>query len=55
MTREEIAQRMEENGIPVSPELPEKMETYLALLAEWNQKMDLTAEATPEDRKVMSI
>ena len=49
MTREEIAQRMEENGIPFSPELPEKMETYLALLAEWNQKMDLTAEATPEE------
>lgn len=48
MDRRIIADRLGANGIPFSPELPEKLEIYFRLLTEWNGKMDLVASA-PED------
>ena len=42
MRAETIAERLKENGIPYPEELPEKIGIYLALLREWNEKMDLT-------------
>ncbi|QAT51169.1 16S rRNA (guanine(527)-N(7))-methyltransferase RsmG [Caproiciproducens sp. NJN-50] len=38
-----------EYGIPVSPVQAEQFQTYLELLAEWNQKMNLTALKEPEE------
>lgn len=43
MRREEIGNRLEQNGIPHEPFLPEKLEIYLRMLQEWNNRMDLTA------------
>ncbi len=43
MDREQIGGLLELNGIPFPAELPEKLETYLRLLEEWNRRMDLTA------------
>lgn len=43
MTNEIIENRLKEIGIPFSPDLPEKLRVYMELLAEWNEKMDLTA------------
>ena len=43
MDRERIGGLLELNGIPFPAELPEKLETYLRLLGEWNRRMDLTA------------
>ena len=43
MTRGEIRERLERNGIPFREDLPEKLEIYLRLLTEWNARMDLTA------------
>ena len=49
MTREWIAGRLTENGIPFEKELPERLEIYFRLLEEWNGKMDLVAEAPAEE------
>ncbi len=49
MNREYIAKRLTENGIPFLPDLPEKLETDLRLLLEWNGKMDLTAVEGEEE------
>ena len=46
--REKIRKLLEINGIPFSPELPERLDIYLRLLREWNARMDLIADA-PED------
>ena len=46
--KEKIRSMLENNRIPVSPELPERLDIYLRLLKEWNSKMDLIADA-PED------
>lgn len=43
MDCKQIAGTLEKNGIPFQAELPEKLEIYLRLLQEWNQRMDLTA------------
>ena len=43
MNREDIRVRLERNDIPAAAELPERLEIYLALLKEWNARMDLTA------------
>ena len=43
MNREDIRIRLEQNEIPAPIELPERLEIYLALLKEWNSRMDLTA------------
>ena len=43
MRAEKIAERLEANGIPFAPDLPEKIRIYLDLLQEWNGRMDLTA------------
>jgi 16S rRNA (guanine527-N7)-methyltransferase len=43
MDCKQIAGALERNGIPYRAELPEKLEIYLRLLQEWNQRMDLTA------------
>lgn len=43
MTNETIKNRLMENGIPFTPDLPEKLRVYMELLTEWNAKMDLTA------------
>lgn len=49
MKAEKIAERLEANGIPFAPELPEKIRIYLELLQAWNEKMDLTAVEGEED------
>jgi 16S rRNA (guanine527-N7)-methyltransferase len=46
--KEKIRNILGINGIPASPDLPEKLEIYLRLLKEWNSKMDLIADA-PDD------
>lgn len=43
MKAKEIEIRLERNGIPCSPELPDKLYAYLTLLQDWNRRMDLTA------------
>ncbi len=43
MNREDIRIRLIRNEIPAPAELPERLEIYLALLKEWNSRMDLTA------------
>ena len=42
MTNETIRNRLMENEIPFTPDLPEKLRIYMELLTEWNAKMDLT-------------
>ena len=49
MNREDIRIRLDRNGIPAPPELPERLEIYLALLKEWNARMDLTAALEDEE------
>jgi len=49
MKKEEIARRLEENRIPFDSDLPGKLEIYLKLLLEWNQKMDLIAGTDEEE------
>ena len=49
MSGESVAAALTRNGIPYGPETPEKLEIYLRLLAEWNEKMDLTAPAEREE------
>ena len=56
MNRKMITDRLEMNAIPFQPDLPEKLETYLRLLQEWNERMDLTAvegEAELMDRHLL--
>ena len=48
MTIEKIESCLKENGIPTTPDLPEKLLNYMNLLEEWNRHMDLTA-VTEED------
>ena len=48
MNTEKIKAGLERNGIPFQETLPEKLNTYFALLQEWNSKIDLTA-VTEED------
>ena len=43
MMKHEISAALERNNIPYPSDLPEKLEVYLFLLSEWNEKMDLTA------------
>ena len=43
MMKQEISAALERNGIPYPSDLPEKLDVYLSLLSEWNQKIDLTA------------
>ena len=43
MNTGEFVQKLEQNGIQAAPELAEKLNIYLALLKEWNSRMDLTA------------
>lgn len=49
MRAERISERLEANGIPFAPELPERIRIYLDLLQEWNGRMDLTAVEGEED------
>lgn len=49
MNAEQIANRLKQNEIQVSEEVPEQLCLYLNLLTEWNQHMDLTAVTEPED------
>ena len=43
MEIEVIREKLEQNEIPFSEELPGKLAAYLKLLLEWNSRMDLTA------------
>ena len=43
MNTGEFTRKLEQNGIQAAPELAEKLNIYLALLKEWNSRMDLTA------------
>ena len=49
MDSEQIAGALKRNRIPFQAELPEKLEIYLHLLQEWNQRMDLTAVENEND------
>ena len=49
MNRNQIQERLERNRISFTPELPERLEIYLALLKEWNARMDLTAVMDDEE------
>lgn len=49
MMKQEISAALERNGIPYPSDLPEKLDVYLSLLSEWNQKMDLTAVQSEKD------
>ena len=49
MKANEIAERLERNGIPAVPGLAEKLHIYLELLLEWNSRMDLTAVLEDEE------
>ena len=49
MKANEIAERLERNGIPAAPGLAEKLHIYLELLREWNSRMDLTAVLEDEE------
>ena len=49
MNDAEIRHRLEMNGIPFSEELPEKLQLYLSMLQEWNNRMDLIAPAEDEE------
>ncbi len=51
MNREDIRIRLAQNEIPAPAELPERLEIYLALLKEWNSRMDLTASL--EDSEII--
>ena len=49
MNIKDIADRLDENGIPAAPGLAEKLHIYLELLREWNSRMDLTAVLEDEE------
>ena len=49
MTTEKIRARLDACGIPYGAELPEKLKTYMDLLAQWNAVMDLTAVTDEEE------
>ena len=49
MIHTEIKTRLEQNGIPFASDLPDKLGMYLALLKEWNSRMDLTAVTDDEE------
>ena len=49
MNRETILRRLQENGIPGADALAGQLQTYLSLLLEWNQRMDLTAVLGEEE------
>ncbi len=44
-----ICERLKRNGIPFRSDLPEKLEVYLAILQEWNSRIDLTAVLEEEE------
>ena len=43
MNAQTIQRRLSACGIPCGPELAEKLRLYMALLLDWNRRMDLTA------------
>lgn len=43
MTKEEFINALKEKNIDLSPEQIQQFETYMTLLKEWNEKMNLTA------------
>ena len=49
MNTNDIADRLERNGIQAESGLPEKLHIYLNLLKEWNSRMDLTAVLEDEE------
>ena len=49
MTEKRIEEKLTANRIPFQKELPEKLEIYLQLLQEWNERMDLTAVLEEEE------
>ena len=49
MNKEVILERLEANELPCGDALAEKLRIYLALLTEWNRKMDLTAVMGEEE------
>lgn len=49
MNQDRISEALKRNGIPYTPELPEKLEVYLDLLQEWNARMDLTSVAETDE------
>ncbi len=49
MTEDFIRVSLKKNGIPPAGDLPAKLEIYLRLLGEWNEKMDLTAVEGEEE------
>ena len=49
MDAEKIKTRLEMNGIPFFPELPEKLRIYLSMLLDWNSRMDLIADADEDE------
>lgn len=51
MTGKEIDRQIRLNGIPADEELADRLSVYLSLLAEWNEKMDLTA--VPDEQEIL--
>ena len=51
MNRNDIKKRLMINDIPFKNNLPERLEIYLSLIKEWNQKMDLTS-VTDDDETI---
>ena len=49
MNEREIGRRLAECGVPCGADLAERIARYLALLADWNTRMDLTAVAEGEE------
>ena len=49
MTGKEMTDRLVKNQIPCDADLADKLVTYLHLLREWNEKMDLTGDASDEE------
>ena len=49
MNRKSISECLKRNRIPHGNDLPEKLEIYLCLLREWNNRMDLTAVEDEEE------
>lgn len=49
MKKELIRERLQKNAIPFREDLPEKLQIYLGLLQEWNNRMDLTAVVDEEE------
>ena len=51
MNPDKMIKRLELNGIPYEPGVPEKLVIYFRLLKEWNSRMDLTS--VPEDDEII--